>query len=97
MAGILKFICPQGFKISQQKVKKLKQRENDTENDTPVFTFLQASCWPCPQKSYSLHRGEAINYHNTTMIGPKSSETVSQDDDKMSFGVTSVHAGVIVF
>ena len=78
MAGILKFICPQGFKISQQKVTKLKQRENDTENDTPAFTFLQASCWPCPRKSYSLHRGEATNYHNTTMIGPKSSETVSQ-------------------
>lgn len=69
MTGTLKFICPHGFSITQQKVKKLKQRQNDTT----AFTFFQASCWPCPRKSYSLDRGEAINYHNTTMIGCKSS------------------------
>ena len=69
MIGTLHFICPQGFSITQQKVKKLKQQQNDTA----AFSFFQASCWPCPRKSYSLDRGEAINYQNTTMIGCKSS------------------------
>lgn len=66
MAGILNFICPQGFNITQYQIRK----SGHGQNETIAFTYLNVLCWPCPRKTYSLDRGVVTNIptfaHNTS-------------------------------
>jgi hypothetical protein len=68
MAGTLNFICPQGFNITQTRIKKSGQEKNETI----AFTFLNVLCWPCPRKMYSLKRGWVTNIpDNTSVLIPR--------------------------
>ncbi len=62
MAGILNFTCPQGFNITQYKIRKYRQEKNETI----AFTYLNVLCRPCPRKTYSLDRGVVTNIPDNT-------------------------------
>ena len=62
LAGVLKFICPQGFQVDQQTVIN----PNQVKNETISYTYLHTMCSPCPRKTYSLERGTIINIPNDT-------------------------------
>ena len=74
IAGILKVVCPQGFRAGEQQVvNDRKEHKGKTS-----FTYLQIYCEPCPRKTYSLERGMIIKMPNNTKILTQSSSGMSK-------------------